>query len=52
MCVKHYVAHQRAIIRENILLVDSLVEVLGVDHIQDIGKPWGTADFMGQPGSL
>jgi len=34
MCVKHYVTHQRAIIKENIILAASLVDALGEKFIQ------------------
>lgn len=36
-CVKHYVDHQRAIIKENILLADALVHAFGEGCIKSAG---------------
>ena len=52
MCVKHYVEHQRAMIRENINLAESLVEVLGEDRIRQIGRSRESSGFKTPVGTL
>ena len=41
MCIKNYVSHQRAMFRENILLAENLISMLGESAIKTVARPGG-----------